>query len=402
MVDNILLKSLNSLKQRSIQTLLILIVYLSIASFLPLVVNQFFYTISLLIKDILIWIMPLTVGFFIASAVTSFERRAPLFILTLVLFEAFSNLSCVWYAYGTASIAADYLPAADPVVFKSDFSALWKLSFERPSWWSAEKGSIVGLLLGCVAAFNQKTLLQRVIVQGKKVVEWLLTNIFSRLIPFFILGFTAHMYQTKMLSHAIEHYSLVILWLTPCLFIYIIFLFALGAGLSFQRIVLNIKNLLPACGIAVLSGCSLSTMPWTIKGTEKNLQTPSLATAVIPATTNIQMVGDCMTHAFLCFVIYRYFYGQNPDIAMWANFSIVFVLARFATAAVLGGAIFIMLPIYESYLNFNAEMIAIILALNIILDPLITVCNVIANGALCRVFEKAWESTQAIFAFSRL
>ena len=36
-------------------------------------------------------------------------------------------------------------------------------------------------------------------------------------------------------------------------------------------------------------------------------------------------------------------------------------------------------------------MIAIILALNVVLDPIVTSCNVVANGALCRVFEVVWS-----------
>jgi Na+/H+-dicarboxylate symporter len=72
------------------------------------------------------------------------------------------------------------------------------------------------------------------------------------------------------------------------------------------------------------------------------------------------------------------------------------MLARFATAAVQGGAIFIMLPIYETYLDFNGEMIALILALNVVLDPLITSCNVLANGALCRTFERVWGGVQSL------
>ncbi|MFI4937740.1 MAG: cation:dicarboxylate symporter family transporter, partial [Candidatus Berkiellales bacterium] len=124
------------------------------------------------------------------------------------------------------------------------------------------------------------------------------------------------------------------------------------------------------------------------------LHNPNLAKAIIPATTNIQQVGDCVANAFLCFLIFRHFYSYNPDLGTWVTFSIFFVLARFATAAVLGGAIFIMLPIYETYLNFTGEMIAIILALNVVLDPLITSTNVIANGALSRVFERVWMFVQ--------
>lgn len=390
----ICLKLFNGLKQRSIQTLVTLTAFIFLADYLPMEIHQLFYTISLLIKDVLILLMPLTVGFFIANTVTSFERRAPLFIVLLLIFEAFSNFSSVWYAYFSAYFAVKHIPACDPITLQIDFAPLWRLSFSNHTWWSSEKGSFIGLLLGCIAALHHSLLLKRVIRQGKDILEWILTRIFARLIPLFVLGFAAHLYQTNLLNQVVAHYAVLALWLTSFLLLYLLFLFILGTGFSYQRVLLSIKNLLPAWGIALLSGCSLSTMPLTIEGASKNLQNPAFAKAIIPATTNIQQIGDCIANAFLCFLIYSHFYGTNPDVMTWLNFSVIFVLARFATAAVLGGAIFIMLPIYESYLSFNAEMMAIILALNVILDPLITSCNVMANGALSRGFERVWLYTQ--------
>lgn len=386
----------HALQQRSVQTLLVLTVYVAIAGSLPFTVHQGFYTVSLFIKDILLWIMPVTVGFFIAHTVQAFERRAPFFILILLIFEAFSNFGSVWYAFICAHVASEFLPSFGVVTFSHHFEALWSLPWVKPSWWSAEKGAIVGLILGTFNAFNQSMFLRQVIGRGKTIVEWLLSRVFARFIPFFILGFAAQMYQMKLLNHIFAHYAMLVVWLIVFLSIYITFLFVLGAGISLRNIVRNIKNLLPAGGIALTSGCSLSTMPWTIEGTAKNLKTPQIAKAIIPATTNIQQVGDCIANTFLCFLIYRHFYGQNPELITWIHFSIVFVLARFATAAVIGGAIFIMLPIYEQYLGFKPEMIAIILALNVVLDPLITCCNVMANGALCRVFERVWIQAQAL------
>jgi hypothetical protein len=385
-----------TLKQRSAQVLLVLVTYLLVADVLPTVTHQFFYTLSLLIKDILILMMPVTVAFFIAYAISSFERKAPLFIITLLLFEGFSNFSSVWYAFFCAHFAADQMPSFGVTTLSSDFIALWRLPLNKPSWWSAEKGAIVGLVLGCINAFSKNPLLSTMIAKGKGIVEWVLTRVFARLIPLFILGFAVQMYQTHLLNHVFTHYSFLVLWLVLFLILYIFFLFTLGAGYSFQKVIVHIKNLLPAGGISLTSGCSLSTMPWTIEGTAKNLQNPDLAKAIIPATTNIQQIGDCIAQAFLCFLIYQHFYGVSPDLITWISFSFVFVLARFATAAVLGGAIFIMLPLYETYLDFNPEMIAIILALNVFLDPLITSCNVMANGALCRVFERAWNKIQAL------
>jgi Na+/H+-dicarboxylate symporter len=219
----------------------------------------------------------------------------------------------------------------------------------------------------------------------------LLTKGFARLIPLFVLGFAAQMTNTGLLSQVVETYTMLLLALVGFIALYLSVLFFLSAGGSLSKTFSHIKSLLPAGGLALTSGCSLSTMPWTIAGASKNMNDPELAKAVIPATTNIQQVGDAIANAFFCFLIYTHFFGKTPDPMLWLTFSIVFMLARFATAAMLGGAIFVMLPIYESYLHFNGEMIALVLALNVVFDPIVTSSNVMANGALCRVFERVWQ-----------
>lgn len=374
-------------KYRGLQVILIVAIYLLCAKHLPLFWHQAFFTFSIFIKDLLMWLLPLTVGLFIAHAIGSFKHRAPLFILTLILFETVSNFSSVWYAYFGGHLSVNSLPALKTTVMNASLDPLWRIPFTRPFWWSADKGALLGLLLGFAA--SRKLVFQKFIESGKQSAQWILTNVFSRLIPLFVLGFVARMYQMNLFSHMMRHYSLLLVWLMALICLYILVIFWIGAGL--RGIPNAIKNLLPAGGIAFTSGCSISTMPWTIEGASKNLESPDLAKAVIPATTNIQQIGDCLTNTFLCFLLYTHFFGHTPEFSTWLIFSGVFVLARFATAAVLGGAIFIMLPIYESYLSFTAEMTAIILAFNVILDPLVTSANVMANGALCRVFERVWS-----------
>lgn len=375
------------IKQRSVQIILALVLYFTAASYLPLEVHQGLYTFSLLIKDTLLCILPLTVGFFIAHAISSFEKQAPLFILSLFLFEAFSNTMNVWYAFGCGHLASHYLPEVAPAQLSGDFSALWRLPFFKPAWWSADKGSYAGIIIGLLAALKFP-FLKIFIAKGKDAAEKIMTRVFSRLIPLFILGFVARMYKTQLLNQMYTQYADLLLWLLVSLIVYIAFLFVVGSGRQFSK---SIKNLLPAGGIAFSSGCSLSTMPWTIEGASKNLKNSDLAKAIIPATTNIQQVGDCIANTFLCFILYLHFNGHTPPLSVWIPFSVVFVMARFATAAILGGAIFVMLPIFEYYLGFTSEMTAIILAFNVILDPLITCSNVMGNGALCRIFERVWS-----------
>lgn len=381
---------LSALKNRVFQTILVISLYIVFADFLSLTTQRQLYTISLLIKDLLVWIMPLTVGVFIAHTVSSFKRQALLFVLTIMIFETLPNFTCVWYAFSSANLVSQHVDSFTVPGFDSTFLPLWKLPLVRPAWWGADKGAFCGLILGCIAAVTSNFGLINTLHRGYVFMEWLLTKVFARLIPIFILGFVVKIYQIQLFNYILLHYANLVSYLILFLLLYILVLFILGSGGSWSKTISSIKNLLPAGSIALTSGCSLSTMPWTIAGTEKNLERPELAKAVIPATTNIQQVGDMIANSFLCFLIYRNFHGYNPDLVTWAQFSVIFVLARFATAAVIGGAIFIMIPIYETYLNFNAEMVAIILAFNVILDPLITSSNVVANGALCRIFEIIW------------
>lgn len=388
----------NFLKYRSAQVLLVLLMYIACADFLPESVHVSFYTLSVLIKDLLIWMMPLTIGFFIAHTVSSFEKKAPLFVIMILLFEGCSNFSSVWYAYAISHGAVAWLPSFHVSPISAHMNPLWTFPWRTPSWWSANYGAALGLFVGFIGAWlGRDKLLFSFLQNGKKVVELVLTKFFARLLPLFILGFTAKMYQTRLLDHVVQHYAWATVYLTLGIVVYLSFLVALGAFQADQSLsgfgrtwLRHIKNLAGPAGIAFSTGCSLSTMPWTIQGTSKNMKDPALAQAVIPTTTNIQQVGDCILQGFLCATIYYHFYGHLPALHTWLAFTIVFTLARFATAAILGGAIFVMLPLYETYLNFTPEMIAIVLALNTVLDPLVTSSNVMGNGALCRVFERVW------------
>ncbi len=385
------------LANRSTQIVIILTIYVLVADSIPTQIQKLLYTISLQIKEILIWIMPITICAFISNTVRKFEKQALIFILSLLFFESTSNFCAVWYAYFSAGITSSFMPPVSTASeFSTAFTSLWQTSYPRPWWWSADKGAFVGVLLGCLGAFYQRKSLASFINYSHEIMEWLLVRVFARLIPLFILGFAVHIYQTKLLDHVISHYASLIFWLGIFLLIYILVLFILSAGISMPNIITHIKNLHPAGMVALTSGCSLSTMPWTIDGASKNLQNPSLAKVIIPATTNIQQIGDCIVNSFLCYLIYTDFFDHTPDMYTWTKFTIVFVLARFLTAAVIGGSIFIMLPIYETYLGFNNEMIAIILALNVVLDPIVTSSNVMANGALCRVFERFWNWLQVV------
>ena len=392
---SLLTKLENTFSQRSAQILLVLLAYFSFVDQIPLVWQRGFFTISTLIKDCLMWMIPLAVCFFIAATVRSFERRAPVLILCLLAFEIASNLLSVSYGALCASLSQAFVTLSPVQTEGASLEALWRIGLKIPSFWAADKGAILGVILGLVAAFLPTPRLNAFLVKGAGLFTMILTKGFARLIPLFVLGFVTQMHHKGLVGQLITFAPLLVA-LVLFIVLYISTLFLISAG-AFDRWWGHARNLLPAGAIALTSGCSLSTMPWTISGAAKNMDDPDLAKAVIPATTNFQQIGDAIANAFFCFLIYTHFVGHMPSISVWVVFTIAFVVGRFAATAMLGGAIFVMLPIYQQYLGFNEEMIALILALNVLFDPIITSSNVMANGALCRVFERVWRGAQRFF-----
>lgn len=341
------------------------------------------------------WLMPLVVCVFIAVAISAFEKRAPLFVITLIIFEGSSNFVSTWYSYFGAYLFSDNLARFQILSHDSSFEALWRIAFIRPDWWSASNAAVLGFVLGFVVALGGAKIsfaksLGAYLEKASYLIQKFLAQFLPKLFPIFVVGSIAHVYKTGVLQHVVANYFTMFGYLFLALVVYLLIIFLIGNSFRLYDSIRNIKNLLPAGLAGLTSACSIATMPWTIKCVSMNLRDPSLAQVIIPATTNIQQIGDCIANAFLCFLIYKSFIGHAPDFATWMSFTGVFVLTRFATAGVTGGTTFLMLPIYQNYLSFNDEMIAIILAFNVLLDPIITSLNVIGNGAMAKVFENVW------------
>ena len=77
-----------------------------------------------------------------------------------------------------------------------------------------------------------------------------------------------------------------------------------------------------------------------------------------------------------------------PEFSQYIIFSLHFVLAKFAVAAIPGGGVLVMLPVMQAYLGLNADMLALVTALYVLFDPLITTCNVAGNSAMAIIFDK--------------
>lgn len=382
------------LRQTPVLLLFIAIMVFLWGQMLPLTIIQGCYTISIFFKDSLLWVLPLAIASFIATTILGFREKAVLFIGVLLIFEGASNTLSVIYAYGVGNLSQSiipFFPEQTAHITATTLMPSWSISAWRPAFWAADKAVFFGVFLGLWAAYGQSEMLSLFLIKIRDVSRFMFAKIFMPLIPIYVLGFLLQMNYSGLLHQVMKSYSGVFILLICAISLYILGIFIIAAGFEKNRLGLIIRHIWPTGVIAFSAMSSAATMPFTIAAAEKNLQDPKLAGLIIPATTNIQQVGDCIANALLCLVLLKTFGKPLPEFGAWIVFTSVFVLARFTTVGILGGAIFIMVPIYEQYLGFTPEMVSLIIALNVVLDPLITAANVMANGGLCVVFEKVWR-----------
>lgn len=378
------------LRTNYVQTLIVIFLYTLVANNISLDVKNFLYSSSLFIKAILSWVLPFTVFIYIVYTVTSFEKGAVRFVIFLLLFEFASNFISIWYGYLSANIFSKVRCAALPFVDSDSLTQIFSFPLKKPQWLSCDKGVFAGISMGLVlrkSAF---------VLKLKASADFILTKIFSKLIPIFVLGIYANMHHKHIVQSIVYDYGAVTLQLIVAIYFYIFLVYFVASSLKFRETLRMLKNMLPAWLMGLTTGCSLSTMPLTISCVSKNAKDPELAKGIIPATTNIQQVGDCIMMSFVWCFIYAQFFGELPSFHKWVSFSFLFTLARFTVTAVVGGAVFILLPLVESELNFGPEMISIFITLNMLFDPIVTASNIIGNGGLYLIFEKILKKfTQA-------
>jgi Na+/H+-dicarboxylate symporter len=275
----------------------------------------------------------------------------------------------------------------------SDTSALlpaW--TFSLPQLVGNDKAMLSGLLLGLLfgrwqIGFTEKCLplIERCISICLKVFLWV--------IPFFILGFVVKMTHDKVMSYIFKRYTFVFVLVACAVFLYIGFIYLCANRFNLADGIRCLKNMLPAAIAGFGSMSSAAAMPLTILGTEKNSSNKDLARSIIPATVNVHLIGDCFAIPIFAFAVLKNFGHIEPAFLDYLIFAGYFILAKFSVAAVPGGGILVMLPILESTLGFNGEMLSLITALYILFDPIITSANVLGNGGFALVLEKASGSS---------
>lgn len=343
------------------------------------------YAISLTLKSLIIFILPFLIFGLLFKTAVQLAQKATSLILFLLAFVCISNFLSTFLSYGVGLFAYGLDLSMS---FPEEAVALipaWDWSL--PKYINNDTAMFSGLGLGIFTRLLSPVFAQYLSQLFERSVAVIL-RMLTYIIPFFIAGFVLKMCHEGTIMEIFSQYTRIFLIIAVAAFSYITLLYFLASGLRPATCCRKIRNMLPAAMVGFGSMSSAAAMPLTLLGTEKNAKTPELAKAIIPATVNVHLIGDCFAIPIFALAILKCFDLPAPDFSAYMSFAAYFVLAKFSVAAVPGGGILVMLPILENSLHFDPAMLSLITALYILFDPVITSANVMGNGGFAILVEK--------------
>ncbi len=356
--------------------------------FIPVNIQSIVYALGLTIKSIIMFLLPLVIFGLLFKTAAQLAKSATKIILFLLIAICVSNFLSTMISYSVGS-AMDHLNLT--IVLPEESLGLepaW--DFSLPKWISNAQAMFAGLVLGVgVSVFKWKGA-EKLSSFLEKGVNRILHG-FILAMPLFIAGFAMKLIFDGVIVKIVKDYALIFALISASVFGYIAIIYWAANNFRLKSFLGSIKNMLPAAMTGFGAMSSAAAMPLTLVGAEKNSQHPEIARAVIPATVNIHLIGDCFAIPLFALAVMKNYGVAYPELWSYLLFAFYFVMAKFSVAAIPGGGIIVMLPILESCLGFNAEMMSLITALYILFDPVITCANVLGNGGFSMVFSRALE-----------
>lgn len=352
---------------------------------LPVEAKSFLYAVSLSIKSLIVFALPIIIFGLLFKVAVSLSRNATGVILFILAAVCASNFLSTMISHGVGTWVYGFDISLSFPQEGEGLMPTWAL--ELPKWIGNAKAMFAGLILGMAFSWIKRDAAAKVADVLERVVSSIL-RVITYSIPLFVTGFIVKLQYDGVMGTIFKNYAMIFAVIGGCMLGYVLLMYWVANDFSWKRVAFCLRNMSPAAIAGFSTMSSAAVMPLTIMGTEKNARHPDLARSVIPATANIHLIGDCFAICIFAHAILKSYGMPLPDFSNYLIFAFYFVIAKFSVAAIPGGGVLVMLPVLEAYLGFNAEMMSMITALYILFDPVITCTNILGNGAFALLIGK--------------
>lgn len=356
---------------------------------IPEIGINFFYSISLLCKEFLSFLLPFIVFSFITTGILSFKKNAPIVLGIVVGSAIISNSLVAFFSYFAGKALLPWLAvkiANSTLLTSTSMTPLFTIKL--PILFGSFTGMISAAICGIGLSFYPVSFIQKSIMAFKNSIELIINYCFIPILPIYIFGFLLEINHQGVFLQLFQTYgkTFALIILLQIIVLFLAYLIAAQGRLT--QALHYIKVAMPSYLTAFGTMSSTATIPVTVQCADENSKNPGLATMATPILANIHLLGDAISTPMLALVTLFMFQGILPDTASYTIFVAYFCMNMLAVAGIPGGGIIVMIPILKTVLGFDDSMISIITTLYFLQDGLGTAGNVMGDGALIIIINK--------------
>ncbi len=348
---------------------------------IPIDIKSFCLSISLCLKDLFLFIMPFIMCIFLMSSLKKLGTNAIRFAIFFTIFIIGSNFLATMTSYGVSQF---FLKKMNFFLVQESSRLEPIFSLFIPKIIKNEHAFLITIVFFIAGRSFFKDQLNYFIEKANKVIKFFLEKILTPTIPLFIFGFALKMAHENTLLLIFQNYFKVLIFIVSTCFVYIVIMYMIGCD-TIKKVLHSLSHMFPAMLSGLTTASSALSLPSTIMACEKNTGSP-LVRAILPISSNIHLIGDCFSIIIVALALRMSFGLPDVSFVNFFLFAIFFVLNKFAVAGVPGGGVLVMLPILEKYLGFSPDMLSLISGIYILFDPIITMFNILGNGAFAMIF----------------
>ena len=350
-------------------------------------------TISIILKSLLMFFLPLLILSGTAIAFSSLRGNSLLFIGMLLGMILISNLTNLMVsAMGGCYIIPRLLGTESNASVQAAANTIMPFfNFDLPQLLPAIWGLVIGITSGIADTFLTLSKWMAIVRLIRRFTMWFLIEVFIRFLPLFLMGFVLKLLLEGQMSEFLKANGVACLVMVVFVLSDLSFWWFGAHRISGVSAMTLAKNIFPATATGMTTMSSMAALPFSIEAASKNTKDPTLSNAVMPVTINFHMVGDTIIIPILAIMVLSGFGHPMPNFTAFMHFGILFILNKFAGAGIPGGSVMVSLPILEHFFGFGAEMLALMTTFYMFLDPFATAANVAANNLFVLYIQKVWN-----------
>ncbi len=359
--------------------------------FAPAWFARIFATFNSLFGNFLTFIIPLIIIGLITPAIGELGHGAgKLLALTALIayvstlfsgFFTFFSCQAVFPHVLTEGIDTHLLNGIEEVVIKPFFT------IEMSKVMDVMPALILSFCIGLGITFLKGDTLQKAFLEFREIITMIIKSIIIPFLPLYIFG----MFLSMSVSGQV--YSVIMLFLKVIIVIFILHVllllmqFLIAGAISGRNPLKALKGMLPAYATALGTSSSAATIPVTLQCAINNKVNPAIASFTVPLCATIHLAGSTMKITGFALAI-QYFFGIPVEPATFIGFIFMLGIIMIAAPGVPGGAIMAAVGILQGILDFNEQMIGLMITLYIAVDSFGTACNVTGDGAIALIVDK--------------